>query len=73
MRATDDAPHPNAIKRQKYGRYGTALFCVGIAAALVAMWWLESVAFATLWLGAAMVGGGFLAAGDIKGLFGGGS
>lgn len=73
MRATDEAPHPKAVQRKKFGRRGTVLFIVGIGAALVAMWWMESIAFATLWIAVALVGGGYLAAGDISGLFGGGS
>lgn len=69
MRDTDEAPHPKAIQRKKNGIFGVTLFVVGLGAALFAMWALESVSFATLWIGVAMVGGGFLAAGDIKGLF----
>lgn len=71
MRQTDEVMHPKALARRRHGIYGIVLFGVGLAAALFAMWALESLPFATLWIGVAMVGGGFLAAGDIKGLFGG--
>lgn len=74
-RDTDSAPHPEAVKRvqvanrrHRTGVYGAVLFGVGLVAALVAMWVFESLAFASLWIAVAMVGGGFLAAGDIKGL-----
>lgn len=73
IRDTDSEVHPKAveremlaIRRRRMGTYGLVLFIVGLCAALVAMWALESLMFATLWIVVALVGGGFLAVGDLK-------
>lgn len=56
--------------RKSRAKWGAFYALAGFVFAVVAMWELQALGFATLGMGVSMVGAGFVQPADIKGLWG---